>query len=165
MCSQPARRSILSAFLFCLPFFSASALQARELRISQFEATIHIDANGSIDVTEAIQAQFIGGPWHGLYRSIPVEYVTPQGFNYSLFLDVKRISDAHGQPLKFDSSRERHYRKLKIYLPDADNSTQTISIEYTVSDALRFFADHDEFYWNVTGDEWTAPIHSASARV
>src|SRR6266478_4063197 len=49
------------------------------------------------------------------------------------FLDVKRVTDASGRTLKYESSRERHYRKLKIYVPDADNSTQTISIEYSVS--------------------------------
>jgi uncharacterized membrane protein YgcG len=145
--------------------FAAPSLAARELRIESFHSDVMVMPDGSVNVTEIIQAHFLGGPWHGLYRSIPVEYVTPQGFNYSLFLDVKRISDAHGQPLKFDSSRERHYRKLKIYIADADDSVQTISIEYTVSDALRFFDDHDEFYWNVTGDEWTAPIRSASARI
>jgi len=151
----------ISAFLFP----TASALSTRELRIENFHSETIVLPDGSIDVTETIQAHFIGGPWHGLYRSIPVEYVTPQGLNYSLFLDVKRVADASGRSLKYESSSVRQYRKLKIYVADADNSTQTISIEYTVSDALRFFDDHDELYWNVTGDEWDIPIQSASARI
>jgi uncharacterized membrane protein YgcG len=161
-------RIVAAALLFSLLaalFFPVSALTTRELRIENFHSDVIVMPDGSVDVTETIQAHFFGTNWHGLYRSIPVEYVTPQGFNYSLFLDVKHVTDGSGRSLKFDSSRERHYRKLKIYLPDADNSTQTISIEYTVSDALRFFDDHDEFYWNVTGDEWTAPILSAGARI
>src|SRR5262249_2051054 len=93
------------------------------------------------------------------------EYNTPQGMNYSLFLNVKSITDGSGAKLKFESSRDRHYRKLKIYVPGAEDTTKTIVIEYTVADALRFFDDHDEFYWNVTGDEWDVPIRSASARV
>jgi uncharacterized membrane protein len=152
---------VISAFFFP----AASALSTRELRIENFHSEIIVMPDASIDVTETIQAHFIGGPWHGLYRSIPVEYVTPQGLNYSLFLDVKRVTDGNGRALKYESSRERHYRKLKIYVPDADNSTQDISIEYTVSDAVRFFEDHDELYWNVTGDEWDIPIQSASARI
>jgi uncharacterized membrane protein len=152
---------VISAFFFP----AASALSTRELRIENFHSETIVMPDGSIDVTETIQAHFIGGPWHGLYREIPVEYVTPQGLNYSLFLDVKRVADGDGQALKYESSRERHYRKLKIYVPDADNSTHNISIEYTVSDALRFFDDHDELYWNVTGDEWDIPIQSASARI
>jgi uncharacterized membrane protein YgcG len=153
------------ALLCVLLFPSSSAYTTRELRIENFHAEIIVMPDSSIDVTETIQAHFIG-TWHGLYRSIPVEYVTPQGFNYSLFLDVKRITDASGRSLKFETSRERHYRKLKIYVPEAENSTRTISIEYTVSDALRFSSeDYDEFYWNVTGDEWDVPIQAASARI
>jgi len=152
---------VISAFIFP----PISAYSTRELRIENFQSETLVMPDGTIDVTENIQAHFIGGPWHGLYRTIPVEYVTPQGLNYTLFLDVKRVTDASGRTLKYESSRERHYRKLKIYVPDADNSTKTISIEYSVSDALKFFEDHDELYWNVTGDEWDIPIQSASARI
>src|SRR5580765_696266 len=152
---------VISAFVFP----AVSAYSTRELRIENFHSETLVMPDGTIDVTENIQAHFIGGPWHGLYRSIPVEYVTPQGLNYTLFLDIKGVTDASGRALKYESGRERHYRKLKIYVPNADNSTQTISIEYTVSDALKFFEDHDELYWNVTGDEWDIPIQSASARI
>ena len=161
-----ALRSFLAiALVFAFVFPAASAFSTRELRIENFQSEIIVTPDGAIDVTETIQAHFIGGPWHGLYRTIPVEYVTPQGLNYSLFLDVKRILDGNGRALKYESSRERHYRKLKIYVPDADNSTRKISIEYSVSDALRFFEDHDELYWNVTGDAWDIPIQSAGARI
>jgi uncharacterized membrane protein len=159
-------RLAFAAWLFCALYslFASEAL-ARELRVEKFSSEIVVAPNGSIDVTETITVHFIGGPWHGLYRSIPVEYVTPQQLNYSLFLAVKNIADSDGNKLRFEASRERHYRKLKIFVPNADNSTHTISIEYTVSDALRFFEDHDELYWNITGDEWDVPIQSADARI
>jgi hypothetical protein len=152
--------------VFCLALFSlfASAARARELRIEKFDSEIVVSPKGMIDVTETIQVQFIGS-WRGFNREIPVEYVTPQGLNYTLFLNVKRVTDESGNSLKFESSRERHYRKLKVYVPGAQDAHKTIVIEYTVSDALRFFEDHDELYWNVTGDEWNVPIQSASARV
>src|SRR4029077_2600861 len=101
--------------LFSLFFPSALALSTKELRIEKFDAEIVVSPNGSIDVTEVIQVHFIGGPWHGLYRTIPIEYVTPQGLNYTLFLNVKSVTDSDGRKLKLDASRERHYRKLKIY--------------------------------------------------
>jgi hypothetical protein len=153
---------VLSLFFFTS---SSSSYITKALRIESFAAEIIVLPNGSVEVTENIRVHFSGGPWRGLYRTVPVEYVTPQGMNYTLFLRVKSITDAGGNRLKFESSRVRHYRKLKIYVPHADNSTQTISIEYTVSDALRFFEDHDELYWNVTGDEWDVPIQSATARI
>jgi uncharacterized membrane protein YgcG len=155
------------SFAVALALLSLLALssEAKELRITNFQSNVVVTPDGKIDVTETIQARFIGTPWHGLYRTIPVEYVTPQGFNYTLFLDIRSITDGDGRKLKYESTRVRHYRKLKIYIPDADNSTQTIVIEYTVSDALRFFEDHDELYWNVTGDEWDVPIQAASAHI
>jgi uncharacterized membrane protein len=150
--------------LLALLFLSICGASARELEIQNFHADVQVRPDGSINVTEKIEVHFIGS-WQGLYRSIPVEYVTPQGFNYTLFVDVKRITDEDGRALKFVASRERHYRKLKIYVPGAFNATHTISIEYSVADGLRFFEDHDELYWNVTGDLWDYPLQSASATI
>ncbi|GAC1633978.1 MAG: DUF2207 domain-containing protein [Candidatus Acidiferrum sp.] len=145
-------------------FFFARVAAARELHIEKFDEQVTVMENGTVDVTENITFRFTGS-WRGVYREIPVEYNTPQGMNYSLFLKVKSIRDGDGQQLKYESSRERHYRKLKIYVPNAQDTTKTIVIEYTVSDAMRFFEDHDEFYWNVTGDEWDMPIASATANI
>ena len=138
---------------------------AKQLRIENFQSQIAVLPDSTINVTESITVHFLGGPWHGLYREIPVEYVTPQQMNYSLFLKVSRVTDASGHDLKYESSRVRHYLKLKIFVDNADNSVQTINIQYTVSDALKFFEDHDELYWNITGDEWDVPINSASASI
>jgi uncharacterized membrane protein len=150
---------------FALLLFLAFPLGAKDLRILKFDSNIDVLADSSVDVTENITFVFTGSPWHGVYRTIPVEYAGPRGLNYSLFLDVKRITDENGNKLKYETSRERQYLKLKIYIPDADNSTRTVSIQYTVSDALRFFDDHDEFYWNITGDDWPMSIAEASAHI
>ena len=139
--------------------------QGKQLRIQKFDSEISVTPDAKVDVTENITFQFKGGPWHGVYRTIPVEYVGPSGLNYSLFLEVRSITDGNGNKLRFESSRVAQNRKLKIYIPDADNSTQTVVIEYVVSDALRFFDDNDEFYWNVTGDQWEIPIDAASAHI
>jgi uncharacterized membrane protein YgcG len=156
--------SALLGALLALAASPASA-QHREQQLKKFVSDIVVTPDGDVDVTENITFRFIGGPWHGIYRKIPIEYSGPNGMNFTLFLDVKRVSDENGQPLRYESSRERQYRKLKIFIPNADNSTHTISIEYAVSDALRFFDEHDEFYWNVTGDEWDVPIESAAAHI
>jgi len=143
----------------------ASPASGKERHLKKFFSEIVVLPSGSVDVTENITYQFVGGPWHGITRFIPVEYSGPRGLNYSLFLDVKGITDETGAKLRYESSRERHYLNLKIYIPNADNSTRTVSIHYTVSDALRFWPDYDEFYWNVTGDESSIPIESAGAHV
>ena len=140
------------------------AAAERTLVIERFDATIDVAADGTIVVEETIRPRFTGS-WNGIYRTIPIEYRTPQGLNYTLRLDIESITDDAGAALKYESSRVRHYRKLKIWVPGAQDATRTVRLRYRVRNALRFFDEHDELYWNVTGDEWDVPIESASADV
>jgi len=164
--SQNTMRNVLRrcACALALLLALAASTSARELKIQQFSAKIFVETDSSLNVTETIEANFIGA-WHGLYRTIPIEYITPQGFNYSLFVKLEGATDAAGQPLKVESSRERHYLKWKIYIDNATDVVKTITLHYHVQNGLRFFEDHDELYWNVTGDDWDVPIENASAQI
>jgi uncharacterized membrane protein len=144
--------------------FASPASAQRTLVIERFDSVIDVLADGSIHVEETIVPRFMG-TWNGIFRTIPVEYRTPQGLNYTLRLDVESAIDEEGRALRVESSRERHYRKLKIWVPGAADAVRTIRLRYRVANGLRFFEQHDELYWNVTGDEWEVPIQSASAHV
>lgn len=137
---------------------------ARTLVFPHFDAQIQVHADGTIDVTETIEAEFTGA-WHGIYRTIPIEYTNPQGLNYTLFIEDVSATDDTGQKLKLEQDREGRYLKFKIYVPAAEDATRTIVLHYRVLDAIRFFADHDELYWNVTGDEWENPINLVTAHL
>lgn len=150
---------VLTLFLGASP-----AWAQRSLAIKRFDATIIVGRDGTVDVTESITAEFTGS-WNGIYRSVPVGYRTPQGFNWTLRLDFLGATDAEGHALKTESGRERHYVKYKIWVPGAQNATRTVVLHYRANNGLRFFEDHDELYWNVTGDEWDVPIEAASARI
>ena len=156
------RRTLLALCL--LAGTAAPALAQRTLVIQSFDAAIVVAADGSIVVEETIVPRFTGA-WNGVFRTIPVQYRTPQGLNYTLRLDVQSVTDDEGRDLRYENSRERHYRKLKIWVPGAQDATKTVKLRYRVANGLRFFDEHDELYWNVTGDEWEVPIESASAVV
>ena len=143
---------------------AAPATAERALVIQSFDATIDVSPDGSILVEEIIVPRFTGS-WNGIFRTIPIQYRTPQGLNYTLRLDIEAVTDEEGRELKYESSRERHYRKLKIWVPGATDTVRTVKLRYRVSNGLRFFEEHDELYWNVTGDEWEVPIEAASAHV
>ena len=149
--------------LLILLLFSVAA-SARTYHIAKFNSNVHVDIDGSARVTEPISFAF-NGQYHGVYRSIPVQYPGPNGTNYSLFVRVNSVTDENGSALKFEKHTTQGYLKLKIYVPDAVNATRTVNIEYTVLNAAKFFEDHDEFYWNVTGNDWEVPINSASASI
>ncbi len=118
--------------------------------------------DGTAQVAEHLDIVF-NGEYHGIYRDIPIEYPGPHGSNYTLFLKVTNVLDGQGHKLKYESSVHDGYRHLKIYIPDAVDATRTVSILYTMTNAVRWFDDHDELYWNVTGNDWPVPIDSASA--
>jgi len=146
----------------CLLAWPGAAAAQRSLVIQEFAADVEVGTDGGIRVTETIQPRFTG-QWNGVYRTIPVEYRTPQGFAYELRLDVESVTDGSGAPLRFESRRDRHYRKLKIWIPGAADTVKTVVVRYRVRNGLKFFDEHDELYWNVTGDEWEVPIERARA--
>jgi uncharacterized membrane protein len=133
-------------------------------RVADFKDTISIAADGTTLVSEQITLVFVG-QWHGIHRTIPVEYPGAQGTNYTLFIRVLNITDGNGNKLKYDSNKSGAYRDLKIYIPDAIDATRIVNIDYSVRNGVRFFDNYAEFYWNVTGNDWPVPIDHASAFV
>jgi uncharacterized membrane protein len=158
------RGRVLLALCLLIAGAAAPAAAQRTLVIQSFDAAIEINQDGSIVVEEVIVPRF-SGSWNGIFRTIPVQYRTPQGLNYTLRLEVQSVTDDEGRELKYENSRERHYRKLKIWVPGAADATKTVKLRYRVANALRFFDEHDELYWNVTGDEWEVPIEAAAVVV
>src|SRR5579864_3554901 len=146
------------AALFSLP------ASARTLRIRDFHSELVVLPDSSLDVTETIHVDF-EGMWHGIYRTIPVEYAGPGGFNYLLFVTDISATEPGGPPLSVEKKRVSGNLQLKILVPAAEDTSRNITLHYRVRDGLRFFEDHDELYWNVTGTGWDVPIESASAHV
>ncbi len=161
LCNLKTSRAILFALLVCT---LTGAAQGKSWRVDDFHDNIIVSEDGSAVVTERITLVFVG-EWHGIHRTIPIEYPGPNGTNYELFLDITSITDGSGGKLKYDSSTANGSRDLKIYIPDAVDATRTVEITYRVRNGTRFFDSHDEFYWNVTGNDWPVPIDHAAATV
>jgi len=67
-------------FLLLLTVLPASA--QRSWRISNFQSNIAVMKDGTMMVTEHISLVFIG-EWHGIHRTLPIEYPGPHGTNYT----------------------------------------------------------------------------------
>jgi len=149
--------------ILIVPALAASAA-ARDWHITSFVDNMEVAQDGTMTVREHLVVDF-EGEYHGIYRDIPIEYPGPHGSNYSLFLTVTGVTDGQGQKLKYDSSVQNGYRHLKIYIPDAEDARRIVEISYTIKNAVRWFDDHDELYWNVTGNDWAVPIDGAMATI
>ena len=143
-------------------------LVTRSWHIRDFQTEVRVLTTGQVVVTERIQVRF-DGSFNGIYRDIPIQYRTRLNLNYTLGLHDFSVTDAAGTDLRFEESRNRHYRRIKVWVPDASDAVRTVVIRYTVSNAIKWFSEDDrewtEFYWNATGDEWPVRIENASARV
>jgi uncharacterized membrane protein len=155
---------IITAFAFSLLIcLSPRKIHAEEIR--NFHAEILINKDSSISVQEDIEYDFGYELRHGIFREIPYKYEVGIR-NYNLRMDVRRITDFKDDPYKYSVRREGRYVIVKIGDPDKEiTGVHGYRIEYFVDGAVIFFEDHDQLYWNVTGNEWKIPIKKASAKV
>jgi hypothetical protein len=159
--------SVRAAWLLLAAAWGGSGIPAaaqRSYAIDRFDAAIQVQRDGTIRVTETIVARFVGS-WNGIYRTVPITYRTPRGLNWTVGVHLESATDGEGRGLRVEASREGYNVKFKIWVPGAQNATRTVVLRYRASNGLRFFDEHDELYWNVTGDEWDVPIGAAAARI
>src|ERR1700733_11373428 len=83
----------------------ASPLAAKSWRVTDFRDTITIQKDGGAMVDERMTLAFVG-EFHGIHRTIPVEYPGPNGTNYRLFVKVLSVTDENGAKLRYDSSNK-----------------------------------------------------------
>ena len=163
---DPSERAVPNVPLVVLLLaLSATSLAAqRSYSIERFDAQIRVNRDASIDVTETITAQFVGS-YNGLFRVIPITYRNAQGLNWTLGVSLQSARDDQGQNLRTETSRQGASIKYKVWIPGAVNTTKRLVLRYHATNGLRFFDEHDELYWNVTGDEWEVPIRAATAEI
>ncbi|MFZ5979504.1 MAG: DUF2207 domain-containing protein [Candidatus Zixiibacteriota bacterium] len=154
---------LLCGLLFLL--LAVSSVKAQYFTIDRYHADIEIHENSDISVTETIEVEF-SRERHGIYRDIPYKYKDEFGSVLTTPLDVISVTDYQGGGHPYKVTRQGGFVNIRIGDPDRYvDGRQVYTISYRVSNILMFFEDHDELYWNVTGNEWKAPIRHAEATI
>ncbi len=133
--------------------------------ISSFHSDIVINSDGTVNVTEAIQYYF---PFsrHGIFREIPLTKTNQDGKAFRMQVSNISVTDELGRSYMFQDNSASAGIYLKIGDPNATiTGTHVYVISYTLSGALTYFSDHDEIYWNVTGNGWEVPINESSVSI
>jgi len=126
-------------------------------KIEDFSVEIEIKKDGSALFKESISYDFGQNLKHGIYRDIPLG---------ALQIKVIKVGDEAGNNYRFETQKEFKYLKIKIGDPNSFVSGKKIyNIFYSVENPIRYFENHDELYWNVTGNEWEVPIENSSASI
>ena len=146
----------------------AAAVEARaEEAILSYHSDIAIAADATMTVRETITVRAEGAKIRrGIYRDFPTTYRDPLGHRYVTgfeFISAQRDGQPEPWHIKNLSNGVRVYLgKEGISIEPGEH---TYILEYLTSRQLGFFDDHDELFWNVTGNGWAFPIESASARI
>ncbi|TAN57632.1 DUF2207 domain-containing protein [Patescibacteria group bacterium] len=157
------RKIFIFTFLAFGLFISPNAFAAE--KINSFDAEIKINADASINVSERIEYDFGSAQKHGIFRDIPIKYQA-RGGNFALRISDISVNDEKGTPNKFTTSYPGDNIQIKIGDPNIEITGRHIYIiNYTIKRAINYFDNHDELYWNITGNDWPVAIGSASAKI
>ncbi len=159
------RQSRLPMMLVLAVLLAATALA--DERILDYHSDVRVQPDSSLIVHEVIRVRSEGRRIrHGIFRDFPTRYDRRLGEHYSVnfqVLDVRR----DGAPEHY--SKQALANGVRVKMGDAStllaSGEHIYELTYTVTRELGFFPDHDELYWNVTGNAWAFPIDRASAVV
>lgn len=149
---------VLFLLLFALPVMAVE-------QIDLFEASILINPDATLTVTETIHYNFDEGYKHGIYRDIPTKYKTREG-NFNLRISHITVTDKQNRNLYFVTQSAGNDTQIKIGNKDEYVTGKKIYIiSYTVTRAINQFDNHQELYWNIIGDTWVVPIEKTTVNV
>jgi uncharacterized membrane protein YgcG len=103
---------------------------------------------------------------HGLYRDFPTTYENPGREPVRVAFRVLSLTrDGSTEP--WHATRQTN--GTRVYFGsssvDLDPGEHTYVFTYSSDRQLGFFDDHDELFWNVTGNGWEFPIERAACTV
>jgi uncharacterized membrane protein YgcG len=158
--------AILVAIVFLLSV--AGPVLAEQERITSFDSAITVNQDGSMRVENTIKAIVTGDQIvHGIYYDFPTIYSnTRTGGQLVIDFHVLGVQ-RDGQTEPYTVENWENGKRVKIGSADTviDPGEHTWTLRFSVDRELGYFADHDELYWNVTGNGWVFPIDRASATV
>jgi len=142
--------------------------------ISNFDIVYNVQEDGTIEATETINADFGALSKHGIFRyfytSVPCgepipgvqqpTYPCPSGDFRKYDYSIKSVTKADGSKWKYEVSNEQG--KVTVKIGDADifiSGPQDYIITYTLKGAFDAYEDHDELYWDASG-EWPVTIEA-----
>jgi uncharacterized membrane protein len=139
--------------------------------IKSFQSDIEIKKDDKIVVTETIDICFNPNikETHRFIRTIPIKYQDKWGNNYSIKIKALEISNKWGTQSSSKAEISEGDGNLIFKIGDPNvvvNGLHRYTIIYEVKRVIIFGKNgQDEFYWNVTGNEWPIPVTNISGKV
>ncbi|TAK37996.1 MAG: DUF2207 domain-containing protein [Lysobacteraceae bacterium] len=143
-----------------------AAATAQE-RITAYDSTVQVLADGSLEVTERITVHAEGAQIRrGIYRDFPTRYNDRHGNRVVVGFEVLGVTRNGTVEPWFTESRANGVRVNTgndQFLPVPGE--HAYELHYRTTRQLGFFDGHDELYWNAIGTGWDFPIERGSVEV
>ncbi len=159
-------RALHLALLLNLSFTTSNLSFAQE-EILSYHSYIEIHADASMTVVEKITVRSQGNRiQRGIYRDFPIQYEDRFGNSIRVrFQPIGITRDGNSESWR----SEPLSNGVRVYIGDAnvllENGIHSYELRYRTSRQLGYFDDHDELYWNITGNAWDFRILQASASI
>jgi uncharacterized membrane protein YgcG len=142
-------------------------LPDQEERILAFDSLVTVNDDAGLLVRETIKVQSTGESMrHGIYRAFPTAARTRLGIRKTETFEIVALSrDNAPETYHEEEGRDGttvYFGSSNYLLPPG---LHTYVFTYRTTRQLRFFPDHDELYWNATGNGWKFPIDVVTAKV
>ena len=136
-------------------------------RILSYDSEIDIAADAGMTVRETIRVVAEGKQiQRGIYREFPTTYTDRFGSRIEVHFRMLEVT-RDGQPEAWHQKRRSN--GVRVYAGRSDTlldpGEYTYTFTYRTNRQIGFFEDHDELYWNVTGNGWDFAIERATATV
>lgn len=136
-------------------------------RILNYDVHIRIASDGEMTVVETIRVRAEQREIRrGIYRDFPTRYRDPYGRRMRVPFDVLGVTrDGNPEPWHEESAGGGR----RVYIGSRDvilnPGEYTYMLTYRTHRQVGLFDEHDELYWNVTGNNWIFPIDRVAATV
>lgn len=159
------KRIIFLFTVFCsIFFFGIQPIYAES--IQSFKTTLSVASDSSMYVEEKILYDFGLTDRHGIYRNIPYTKTNDENDVYKMTIDTISVRDERG--VLYTTNQEKTDSEIQLRIGDANKTitgTHLYDIGYHVQGAFVSYSDHDELYWNITGNGWEVPIKQVDVLV
>ena len=136
-------------------------------RIVDFASDVSISSDGALLVIETIVVQVEGQQIkRGIFRDFPTRYENHRGITVVVPFEVVDVQ-RDGTAERYNVETLSNGMRVRIGNPQQllPRGQHTYRISYRTGRQLGFFDQHDELYWNTTGNGWPFVIDRATQRV
>lgn len=155
------RHFVIFLFLLGVFLFIPIKIYAAE-SIRSFDVDILAHKDGTFEITEKIDYDLGDNRRHGIFRDIPL--VSKVGdLDRIIEIDFKKILK-DGKLESYSITNNQSQASVKIGKANVEiTGSHLYTISYLVKNGIGSnYQDHDEIFWNVTGNSWQVPILQAS---